>query len=44
MPSCGYDWETGEGRTWIYYTSGAACSEVEVDIITGQHVVGLMYI
>ncbi|KAK2160249.1 hypothetical protein LSH36_137g03000 [Paralvinella palmiformis] len=39
MTNFGYDWETGEGRGWYYYTSGAACSEVEVDIITGQHVV-----
>ncbi|KAK2140393.1 hypothetical protein LSH36_1368g00003 [Paralvinella palmiformis] len=39
MPNFGYDWETGEGRGLNYYTSGAACSEVEVDIITGQHVV-----
>ena len=43
MTNFGYDWETGEGRGWYYYTSGAACSEVEVDIITGQHVVGLTY-
>jgi len=44
MPNFGYDWKTGEGRGLNYYTSGAACSEVEVDIITGQHVVSLAFI
>ncbi|KAK2142170.1 hypothetical protein LSH36_988g00011 [Paralvinella palmiformis] len=39
LPNIGYDWKTGEGRALDYYTSGAACSEVEMDIITEQYVV-----
>ena len=32
-----YDWETNTGRSFDYFTSGVACSEVEVDIVTGTH-------
>ena len=28
---------TKSGRRWWYYTTGAACSEVEVDLLTGEH-------
>ena len=26
-----------KGKRWRYYTVGAACSVVEVDVLTGQH-------
>lgn len=33
-----YDWETKTGeRYYDYFTSGVACSEVEVDVLTGAH-------
>jgi xanthine dehydrogenase/oxidase len=35
----GYNWKTNEGKVFAYYTYGAACSEVEVDVLTGEHVV-----
>uniref|UniRef100_G1Q5J1 aldehyde oxidase n=1 Tax=Myotis lucifugus TaxID=59463 RepID=G1Q5J1_MYOLU len=31
------DWEKGEGEAFPYYVYGAACSEVEVDCLTGAH-------
>ncbi|KAL4695371.1 hypothetical protein H8959_000466, partial [Pygathrix nigripes] len=31
------DWEKGEGNAYPYYVYGAACSEVEVDYLTGAH-------
>ncbi|XP_042301126.1 aldehyde oxidase isoform X8 [Sceloporus undulatus] len=31
------NWETGEGRPFEYFVFGAACSEVEVDCLTGDH-------
>ncbi|XP_020840560.1 aldehyde oxidase 1 [Phascolarctos cinereus] len=31
------DWEKGEGQPFAYYVYGAACSEVEVDCLTGDH-------
>ncbi|CAI9621521.1 unnamed protein product [Staurois parvus] len=31
------DWEKGEGRPFEYSVYGAACSEVEVDCLTGDH-------
>ncbi|KAH0621628.1 hypothetical protein JD844_023150, partial [Phrynosoma platyrhinos] len=37
----GYDtnmnWEKGEGRPFEYFVFGAACSEVEIDCLTGDH-------
>ncbi|CAG9815391.1 unnamed protein product, partial [Phaedon cochleariae] len=36
-PDLGYNWATGEGNLFNYYTYGAACSEVEVDTLTGDH-------
>jgi xanthine dehydrogenase/oxidase len=35
----GYNWETGEGRPFFYFTQGTAVSEVEVDTLTGDHVI-----
>jgi len=32
-----YDWEAQTGRYYDYFTSGVACSEVEVDMLTGAH-------
>ncbi|XP_017506713.3 aldehyde oxidase 2 [Manis javanica] len=31
------DWEKGEGDPFPYYVYGAACSEVEIDCLTGSH-------
>ncbi|XP_024419655.2 aldehyde oxidase 2 isoform X2 [Desmodus rotundus] len=31
------DWEKGEGEPFPYYIYGAACSEVEIDCLTGAH-------
>uniref|UniRef100_A0A452RKD6 aldehyde oxidase n=1 Tax=Ursus americanus TaxID=9643 RepID=A0A452RKD6_URSAM len=30
-------WETGEGHPFEYFVYGAACSEVEIDCLTGAH-------
>ena len=32
-----FNWETKTGRHYDYFTSGVACSEVEVDVLTGGH-------
>ena len=39
-PDLGYDWKTNTGRVFNYFCFGAACSEVEVDCLTGDHQVG----
>lgn len=31
------DWEKEKGEPYAYYVYGAACSEVEVDCLTGAH-------
>ncbi|KAM9037159.1 aldehyde oxidase [Sarcophilus harrisii] len=31
------DWEKGEGHPFTYFVYGTACSEVEVDCLTGDH-------
>ncbi|XP_005366403.1 aldehyde oxidase 1 [Microtus ochrogaster] len=31
------NWETGEGHIFEYFVFGAACSEVEIDCLTGNH-------
>ncbi|KFV62993.1 Aldehyde oxidase, partial [Dryobates pubescens] len=31
------DWEKGEGQPFTYFIYGAACSEVEIDCLTGDH-------
>ncbi|XP_070578679.1 xanthine dehydrogenase/oxidase-like [Ptychodera flava] len=36
-PDLGYDWETNSGNAFNYFTVGAACSEVEIDCLTGDH-------
>ena len=35
----GYDFKRHVGKVFAYYTFGAACSEVEVDTLTGEHAV-----
>lgn len=31
------NWEKGEGHPHEYFVCGAACSEVEIDCLTGNH-------
>uniref|UniRef100_A0A8D0E4N7 FAD-binding PCMH-type domain-containing protein n=1 Tax=Salvator merianae TaxID=96440 RepID=A0A8D0E4N7_SALMN len=31
------DWDKGEGHAYPYFVFGAACSEVEIDCLTGAH-------
>uniref|UniRef100_A0ACB8G1Q9 Uncharacterized protein n=1 Tax=Sphaerodactylus townsendi TaxID=933632 RepID=A0ACB8G1Q9_9SAUR len=31
------DWKTGKGHPFPYFVFGAACSEVEIDCLTGDH-------
>ncbi|XP_071963028.1 xanthine dehydrogenase/oxidase-like isoform X1 [Antedon mediterranea] len=38
-PLTGFDWNTKTGEPFHYFTSGAAVSEVEIDCLTGDHVV-----
>ncbi|RIB14474.1 xanthine dehydrogenase [Gigaspora rosea] len=38
-PDIGYDFEKNEGKAFAYYTTGAACSEVEIDTLTGDHTI-----
>lgn len=37
IPDIGYDNETNSGIAFNYFTYGAACSEVEIDCLTGDH-------
>ena len=37
VPDLSFDWETGHGSPFAYFTNGAACTEVEVDCLTGDH-------
>lgn len=36
-PDIGYDINTNQGMAFNYFTYGAACSEVEIDCLTGDH-------
>ncbi|XP_030645465.1 xanthine dehydrogenase/oxidase [Chanos chanos] len=36
-PDLGYDFETNSGRPFNYFSYGVACSEVEIDCLTGSH-------
>jgi xanthine dehydrogenase molybdopterin-binding subunit B len=36
-PGIGYDFKTGKGNPFNYFTTGVACSEVEIDCLTGDH-------
>ena len=35
-PDVDFDWKTGTGNPFRYYTYGAAFSEVEIDTLTGD--------
>ncbi|EFJ27160.1 hypothetical protein SELMODRAFT_172098 [Selaginella moellendorffii] len=35
-PDIGFDWKTGKGSPFSYYTYGAACAEAEIDCLTGD--------
>uniref|UniRef100_A0A3B5M2R5 Xanthine dehydrogenase n=1 Tax=Xiphophorus couchianus TaxID=32473 RepID=A0A3B5M2R5_9TELE len=35
-PDLGYDFDTNSGRAFNYYSYGVACSEVEIDCLTGN--------
>ncbi|XP_062980216.1 xanthine dehydrogenase/oxidase-like [Elgaria multicarinata webbii] len=37
IPNVGYDFKTNSGRPFHYFTYGVACSEVEIDCLTGDH-------
>jgi aldehyde oxidase len=37
------DWEKGEGDICPYFVFGAACSEVEIDCLTGAYKVSGKY-
>lgn len=36
-PDIGYNMDTNQGMAFNYFTYGAACSEVEIDCLTGDH-------
>jgi len=38
-PDIGYNFETQEGKPFHYFAYGVACTEVEVDVLTGDHTV-----
>ncbi|MCC2615735.1 xanthine dehydrogenase molybdopterin binding subunit [Aestuariibacter halophilus] len=36
-PKIHYDRDTGKGRPFFYFAYGAACSEVQLDVLTGEY-------
>uniref|UniRef100_A0A4W6FUF9 Xanthine dehydrogenase/oxidase n=1 Tax=Lates calcarifer TaxID=8187 RepID=A0A4W6FUF9_LATCA len=36
-PDLGYDFDSNSGRVFNYFSYGVACSEVEIDCLTGAH-------
>ncbi|KAJ3256861.1 hypothetical protein HK103_005105 [Boothiomyces macroporosus] len=38
-PDLSYDWASNTGRMFSYFTYGACCAEVELDTLTGDHIV-----
>ena len=44
IPDIGYDWKTNSGNPYHYFTFGVACSEVEIDCLTGDHTVSIVNI
>lgn len=43
-PNIGYSFETNTGHPFNYFTYGVACTEVEIDCLTGDHKVRLFII
>uniref|UniRef100_A0A672UX13 Xanthine dehydrogenase n=1 Tax=Strigops habroptila TaxID=2489341 RepID=A0A672UX13_STRHB len=37
IPDLGYNFEKNEGKPFCYFSYGVACSEVEIDCLTGDH-------
>uniref|UniRef100_A0A8C0V931 Xanthine dehydrogenase/oxidase n=1 Tax=Cyanistes caeruleus TaxID=156563 RepID=A0A8C0V931_CYACU len=37
IPDVGYNFEKNEGKPFSYFSYGVACSEVEIDCLTGDH-------
>jgi hypothetical protein len=37
VPVTGFNFETGEGKPFCYFTSGVAATEVQIDTLTGDH-------
>ncbi|XP_050304513.1 xanthine dehydrogenase-like isoform X2 [Anthonomus grandis grandis] len=37
IPNLGHNWDTNTGNLFAYYTYGVACTEVEIDTLTGDH-------
>lgn len=35
-PDIGFDWDSQAGRPFSYFCYGAACCEVELDVLTGD--------
>ncbi|CAG8450196.1 3393_t:CDS:10 [Diversispora eburnea] len=38
-PDINHNWDKNEGQAFYYFTTGVACTEVEVDILTGDHTI-----
>ncbi|GES98695.1 xanthine dehydrogenase [Rhizophagus clarus] len=38
-PDLGHNWDKNEGQMFLYFTMGAACTEVEIDVLTGDHTI-----
>ncbi|CAG8493602.1 9022_t:CDS:10, partial [Racocetra fulgida] len=38
-PDIGYNWDKNEGQMFFYFTMGVACTEVEIDVLTGDHTI-----
>lgn len=36
-PDIGYSFDTNSGEPFNYFTYGVACTEVEIDCLTGDH-------
>jgi hypothetical protein len=37
VPVSGFNFETGEGKPFCYFTSGVAATEVQIDTLTGDY-------
>ena len=43
-PDIDYDFKTNSGDPFSYFVYGAGCSEVEIDCLTGDHLVNRVFI